>query len=419
MKKTVPLTGFLLFAILLSFFIALSTNVAAASTLCERYSSFSRIFPSCNPTPPPPPSADACPNVPGDQASGPCADDLCRDQGGTWNGSACELPPPPPPSDTGGRVRDVCDRYEASGRFLPSECVPTVRITYPNGGETFTVDDVVQIEWDSNRVDRCSVGHSISPDTLDWIATDLPGSQKSYTWTAKTWGSSFQDQQQKIYIICNRGSTQVSDYSDDFFAVEQPDICPNVPGRQPAGACADQVCADDGGTWNGATCVMPPPPENTLALCTDGIDNDEDSDVDLEDSDCESFKPKIVVNKIVINDSGGTAAPSDFLLYVRSESSGQINVVSGATNILPHTGLWIVGEFTRAGYEPKGFGGDCLNGAPIIAAGEVKTCTITNDDIPSGSGGGGAGGGGGAPSSGGSAGGGAGGGGGGGGSTTP
>ena len=45
---------------------------------------------------PPPPPADVCPNVPGDQAAGPCADEVCEDDGGTWDGDSCELPPPPP-----------------------------------------------------------------------------------------------------------------------------------------------------------------------------------------------------------------------------------------------------------------------------------------------------------------------------------
>ena len=40
-------------------------------------------------TPAPP---DACPNVPGDQADGPCADAQCAGQSGTWNGTSCDLP---------------------------------------------------------------------------------------------------------------------------------------------------------------------------------------------------------------------------------------------------------------------------------------------------------------------------------------
>src|SRR3989344_3461235 len=66
----------------------------------------------------------------------------------------------------------------------------------------------------------------------------------------------------------------------------------------------------------------PPPPdnggggggggsENTLALCTDGVDNDGDSKVDLEDSDCSSFRPRLTVTLIVVNDNGGTGGVGD------------------------------------------------------------------------------------------------------------
>ena len=48
------------------------------------------------PPPPPPPPTDVCPNVPGDQTTTPCADQTCVNQGGTWNGTSCVMPPPPP-----------------------------------------------------------------------------------------------------------------------------------------------------------------------------------------------------------------------------------------------------------------------------------------------------------------------------------
>ncbi len=51
---------------------------------------------NCEPTPPPP--VDVCPNVPGTQTSGPCADEECVEDGGTWDGDSCEFPPPPEPT---------------------------------------------------------------------------------------------------------------------------------------------------------------------------------------------------------------------------------------------------------------------------------------------------------------------------------
>ena len=264
MKKAgasfVPVAVLFVFAaLILTFSVSFTAASTSASSICDRFPTFSQRFPSCRETPPPPPPADVCPNVPGTQTSGPCADEQCLQQGGTWNGASCVMPPPPPPPGGDTRERGLCDRYSVSSRGLPSECVPSVRITYPNGGEIFTVGDVIQINWESNRANRCSLGHSIGPDTLDWIATDLPGTQKSLTWTVKSWGSSFQSQQQKLYILCSsiNPTTQFSDYSDDFFTVDPVDVCPNVPGTQGTGPCADDTCVADGGTWNGTSCDLP------------------------------------------------------------------------------------------------------------------------------------------------------------------
>lgn len=64
-----------------------------------------------------PPPADVCPNVPGDQASGPCADVECEENDGTWNGNSCDLPPPP--------QIDVCPNVpgiQESGPCADVEC---------------------------------------------------------------------------------------------------------------------------------------------------------------------------------------------------------------------------------------------------------------------------------------------------------
>ncbi len=62
--------------------------------------------------PPPPPPTDTCPNVPGDQTTTPCADQICVQQGGTWNGTSCDMPPPPPtdvcPNVPGGQASTPC-----------------------------------------------------------------------------------------------------------------------------------------------------------------------------------------------------------------------------------------------------------------------------------------------------------------------
>ena len=75
-------------------------------SLCDRLQDSGLLLPLpgfCTPPPPPPPPPpiDVCPNVPGDQESGPCADDECALNGGTWNGESCDIPPPPPEETIG------------------------------------------------------------------------------------------------------------------------------------------------------------------------------------------------------------------------------------------------------------------------------------------------------------------------------
>ncbi|MFH0978040.1 MAG: ice-binding family protein [Candidatus Woesearchaeota archaeon] len=87
--------------------------------------------------------------------------------------------------------------------------------------------------------------------------------------------------------------------------------------------------------------------------------------------------PKLTVNKIVINDNGGTKNVSNFTLKV-----GSVIVVSGVQNTFI-AGTYIVSEVLDPMYSVS-FGGACsINGRVVLHAGDVKTCTITNNDIPS------------------------------------
>jgi len=81
----------------------------------------------------------------------------------------------------------------------------------------------------------------------------------------------------------------------------------------------------------------------------------------------------------VINDNGGTAIPSDFTMYVSSDYLWQSFPGSETgTNVTVYEGSYNVGEYSRWDY-PYSYSGDCSG---FIRGGEVKTCTITNDDIP-------------------------------------
>ncbi len=84
---------------------------------------------------------------------------------------------------------------------------------------------------------------------------------------------------------------------------------------------------------------------------------------------------QLTVTKVVINDNNGTKAISDFPLFINGMS-----VISGiASTTLP--GSYTVSETTDSGYTST-ITGDCAaNGTITLALGDVKICTITNDDI--------------------------------------
>lgn len=85
--------------------------------------------------------------------------------------------------------------------------------------------------------------------------------------------------------------------------------------------------------------------------------------------------PKLTVTKVVVNDNGGTAAVSDFPLFVDGNpvTSGQQGMFSTGTHAVSETG--------DPGYAAT-FSGDCdSTGQVTLAEGDIKSCTITNDDI--------------------------------------
>jgi parallel beta-helix repeat protein len=85
----------------------------------------------------------------------------------------------------------------------------------------------------------------------------------------------------------------------------------------------------------------------------------------------------LTVTKVVINDNGGTMDVPDFPLYIDSTENP---VTSGVPNTV-NAGAHNVFELGNSQYSAT-ISGDCsANGDITLAAGDVKTCTITNDDI--------------------------------------
>jgi cysteine-rich repeat protein len=88
----------------------------------------------------------------------------------------------------------------------------------------------------------------------------------------------------------------------------------------------------------------------------------------------DDIQPKLTVTKIVVNNDGGIEQVASFALFVDGSS-----VTSGQENNF-NAGAYTVSETPKIGYTGT-IGGDCAaNGSVTLAVGDVKTCTITNDD---------------------------------------
>jgi len=83
----------------------------------------------------------------------------------------------------------------------------------------------------------------------------------------------------------------------------------------------------------------------------------------------------LTVTKVVINDNGGTAVVSDFTLLV-----GGSSVISGTTYSVA-SGTYVISEVANSGYSATFSGACSADGTVVLNVGDVKTCTITNNDI--------------------------------------
>jgi uncharacterized repeat protein (TIGR01451 family) len=115
--------------------------------------------------------------------------------------------------------------------------------------------------------------------------------------------------------------------------------------------------------------------ENTLALCSDGIDNDGNGLIDLADPACSAFKPSITVKNVVVNTGGGTATSSDFSINVSSPGVSE----SFPGNAAGTTVLLSVGAFSvsQSG-GPSGYVMATAGCSGIMGVGSSTTCIITN-----------------------------------------
>lgn len=103
-----------------------------------------------------------------------------------------------------------------------------IRITSPNGGESYKVGDTVTITWDSSpNIDKVSIGWSTGPGSLNWIAFTAPNTG-SYTWNVNV-GNTTNTQFVIDITGWETGAGSLSDRSDGYFTVasnSQPTAAP-------------------------------------------------------------------------------------------------------------------------------------------------------------------------------------------------
>lgn len=91
----------------------------------------------------------------------------------------------------------------------------------------------------------------------------------------------------------------------------------------------------------------------------------------------DDVQPLLMVTKVVVNNNGGTITSSSFPLFVNATS-----VASGVQNGF-NAGTYTVSETQQAGYTFVGITGDCAaDGTITLNVGDVKSCTVINDDLP-------------------------------------
>jgi hypothetical protein len=108
------------------------------------------------------------------------------------------------------------------------------------------------------------------------------------------------------------------------------------------------------------------------------------TDIDLGCAPGQPPQPaNLIVIKEVVNDNGGTASAGDFIISVDDDGTNPADFPgAGApgTTVQVDPGPYTVTESGPSGYAATP-SPDCVG---TIAAGETKTCTITNNDLPPG-----------------------------------
>src|SRR5439155_16703348 len=113
----------------------------------------------------------------------------------------------------------------------------------------------------------------------------------------------------------------------------------------------------------------------TYSGCSGTIRNDETRTCTITNTNQAAH---LIINKVVVNDNGGSLTAANFSGTVSGVTASNGQTWTGASTNLTLTtlGSYSVAENAHPGYDAT-FSADC---AGTIALGEIKTCTVTNDD---------------------------------------
>ncbi len=100
---------------------------------------------------------------------------------------------------------------------------PSITVTSPNGGETWTPGQNVTITWTSSGMDDSKVFIQVENSNPYSIASGIPASQGSYTWTVKDVTNFTMSRQVKVRIGGHSSNNvYADDASDNYFSIVEP-----------------------------------------------------------------------------------------------------------------------------------------------------------------------------------------------------
>jgi hypothetical protein len=180
----------------------------------------------------------------------------------------------------------------------------------------------------------------------------------------------------KVVVNDNGGSALNTAWTLHADGAGANDLSGSTPVDSGAGLLADTWALSETGGPSGYTA--------SAWVCVGGQQNGANITVGIgQEATCtitnNDIAPKLILEKTVVNNNGGTATEADFQAKIDGD-----NVAWDAENAVSvgqHTASEVAGP-GGAGYVAGTWGGDCAaNGTVTLAPGETKTCAITNDDI--------------------------------------